>query len=113
MECKDQEECTFYIRKTERQDPGMLYLRVAAAADHSTPLGPVHTARMLDQVIVCSADVGVFVACYRPVHIMKDGIFVTVQVVLFKPLPGATKERPQTHLRVLFAKRVVNAIIYI
>lgn len=86
----------------------MLYLRVAAAAGHSVPLGHVHTARMLDQVIVCSADVGVSVACYWPVHIVEDGVFVTVQVVLFEPLPGAAKERPQTHLRMLIVKRVVN-----
>lgn len=42
----------------------VLHLRVAAAADHSTPLGHIHAARMLDQVIVCSADIGVCVACY-------------------------------------------------
>lgn len=58
-------EGTFYIRAEKtRMNPDMLYLRVAAAADHSIPLGHVNTARMLDQVIVCSSDVAVSVACY-------------------------------------------------
>lgn len=83
-------------------DPELLYLSVAATADHPTPLRHVHTARMLDQVIVCSANVGVSVARYWPVHIVKDGVFVTVQVVFVEPLPRATKERPQPHLRILF-----------
>lgn len=46
------------------EDPDRLYLRVAATADHGIPLGHVHTFRMLDQVVVCSADVGVSVACH-------------------------------------------------
>lgn len=67
---------------------------------------------MLDQVIVHSADVGVSVACYWPIHVVKDGVFVTIQVILFKPLPGATKERPQTNLRMSGAKRLVIVTIY-
>lgn len=41
-----------------------MHLRVAATADHPTPLGHVDTARMLDQKVVHSADVGVGVTCY-------------------------------------------------
>jgi len=77
----------------------MLYLGVAAAAYHSTPLVLRHTARVLDQVVVCSADVGVRVTRHRPVHVVEDGVFVSVQVVLFEPLTRAAEERPQTHLR--------------
>lgn len=91
----------------------VLHLRVAATADHSTPLGHIHAARMLDQVIVCSADIGVCVACYWAVHVVKDGVFVPIQVILFKPLPRATEECTQTHLRMLFAKSDVNDNIYI
>lgn len=91
----------------------MLYLRVATAADHSAPLRHVHTARMLDQVIVCSAGVGVGVARHGAVHVVKDGVFVPVQVVLFKPLPRAAEERLQTHLRVIFAKSVITATIFL
>lgn len=89
-----------------------LYLRVAAAADHSTPQRHIHTFRMLDQVVVRSADIGVSVACYRPVHIVKDGVFVTIQVILFKPLPRATKECPQTNLRISWTKKLVTVAVY-
>lgn len=54
---------------------------------------------MLDQEIVCSADIRVSVTCYRSIDIMKDGRFVTIQIVFFKPLPRATKECRQTHLQ--------------
>ena len=69
-----------------------LYLRIAATAGHSIPLGHFYTTRVLDQVIVCSASVGISIACYRPIHVVKYGVLVTVQVVLFKPLSRATKE---------------------
>lgn len=50
--------------KNSEQTPGMPYLSVAATADHSIPLGDIHTAGMLDQVIVCSANVGIRVTRY-------------------------------------------------
>lgn len=87
-----------------------MYLRVAAAADHPTPLGHVDTARMLDQKVVRSADVGVRVTCYWAIHVMKDGVFVSVQIIFLKPLSRATKERPQMHLKMLGLLRVVSDI---
>lgn len=57
---------------------------------------------MLDQVVVCSANVGVTVACHRAVHIVKDGGFVTVQVVFIKPLSRLSKECTKMYLRSLF-----------
>lgn len=63
---------------------------------------------MLDQEIVCSADIRVFVACYCSIYIMKDGRFVTIQIVFFKPLPRTTKERPQTHLWTEDGRQIPN-----
>lgn len=94
-------------------DSDRLYLRVAAAADHTIPLGHVHTARMLDQVVVCSADVGVSVACYWAIDVMKDGVFVTVQIIVFKPLPRTAEECAQTHLKMLLAKSVSESRIFL
>lgn len=81
-----------------------MYLRVAAAADNAIPLGHVHAARMLDQVVVCSAYICVPVACYWSINIMKHGVFITIQIIVFKPLTGPAKECPQTHLRTLIGK---------
>lgn len=75
------------------------YLRVAAAADHPAPLGHVDAAGVLDQKVVGSADVGVRVTGHWAIHVVKDGVLVSIQVVFFKPLARATEERPQTHLR--------------
>lgn len=52
------------VRYVTSRDEAQTYLRVAAAADHATPLGHADAGGVLDQQVVCSADVSVSVASH-------------------------------------------------
>lgn len=53
---------------------------------------------MTDEEVICPPYVCVGVIADRTVHVMKNGIFITVQVVLLEPLARSSKERSQSHL---------------
>lgn len=76
----------------------MAYLGVVSAADHRVPFGNVHTARVTDQVVVNSSHVSILVSCHRPINVVEYGVLITIQLTIFKPGAGLSKEDIQRDL---------------
>lgn len=62
------------------------YLCKSPGAHHPIPAWDCETPRMTEQVVVCSANESVWIPCHRAIQIMEDGHFVTIIVVVSKPL---------------------------
>lgn len=74
------------------------HLSVAAAAHTPVPLRHLHTVTVLEQEVVRSHHVHVGVAAHRAIQVVKDRVFVPVQIVVLKPLTRTAKKRPKGHL---------------
>lgn len=69
-----------------------LYLRVLATAHNPIPTRNIHTLRVADKEIVGPCHISICVIADRAIHVMKDGIFIAIQIILLKPLARSTKK---------------------
>lgn len=75
-----------------------LYLRVLATTHNPIPMRNIHTLWVADQEIVSPCHICVWVITDRAIQVMKDGIFIAIQIILLKPLARSTKKCSKIHL---------------
>lgn len=86
----------------------LAYLGIVPTADHCVPFGHVDTAWMADQVVVHSSHVSILVACHRAINIMEYGVLITIQLTIFKPGAGLSKEDIQRDLTAVKNKDIAK-----
>lgn len=74
------------------------YLCISTSAHHPIPAGDGDAAGMTEQVVVCSAYKGVGISRHGAIQIMEDRHFVTVIIIVSKPLARSAKKHFQSNL---------------
>ena len=74
------------------------YLCEFPGTQHPVPAWDSKTPGMTQQVVVCSAYESVRIACHWAIQIMEDRHFVTVIIIVSKPLARSAKKHFQSNL---------------
>lgn len=74
------------------------YLCEFPSAHHPVPAGDSETPGVTQQVVVRSSHKSVWIPCHRAVQVMEDRHFVTIIIVVSKPLTRSAKKHFQSNL---------------